>query len=73
VEVVGQERNSTVCERVATVESSCVGAELVTALKTNCVVSSGEKIVTSDIYVSATLEMDVLGAGEDVTAVEQMH
>jgi hypothetical protein len=66
VEVVGQERNGAVCERVAAGESSCVGAELVTALKTNCVISSGEKIVTLDIYVSATLETDVLGAGEDV-------
>jgi hypothetical protein len=54
-------------------ESSCVGAELVTALATNCVVSGGEKIVTSDIYVGATLESDVLGFGEGVADVEQMH
>jgi hypothetical protein len=49
VEVVGQERNGAVCERVAVVESSSVRDELVSALETNCVVSGGEKIVTSDI------------------------
>jgi hypothetical protein len=49
VEVVGQERNDAICERVAAVESSNVGAELVSALETNCVISGGEKIVTSDI------------------------
>jgi hypothetical protein len=70
VEVVGQERNGAVCERVAVVESSSVGAELVTALEMNCVISGGEKIVTSDIYVGATLETDVLGAGEGIVVVE---
>jgi hypothetical protein len=49
VEVVGQERNGTICERVAVVESSSNRDELVSALETNCVVSGGEKIVTSDI------------------------
>jgi hypothetical protein len=32
VEVVGQERNDAICERVAAVESSSVGAELVSIL-----------------------------------------
>jgi hypothetical protein len=49
MEVVGQGRNDAVCERVAMVESSSIRDELVSALETNCVVSGGEKIVTSDI------------------------
>jgi hypothetical protein len=49
MEVVGQERNSAICERVAAVGSSSVGAELVSALETNCVVLGGDKIVASDV------------------------
>jgi hypothetical protein len=49
VEVVAQERNNTICERVAAVGSSSVRAELVSALETNCVVSGGDKIVASDV------------------------
>jgi hypothetical protein len=49
MEVVGQERNIIVCEMVAAVESSSVGAELGSARDTNCVDSGGEKIVISDI------------------------
>jgi hypothetical protein len=49
MEVVDQERNNVVCERVAAVESCSVGAELVSALETNCVVSGGQKIVASDV------------------------
>jgi hypothetical protein len=49
VEVVGQERNDAVCERVAVVKSSSVGAELGSTLETNCVNSGGEKMVASDV------------------------
>jgi hypothetical protein len=49
VEVVGQERNGVVCERVAAVVSSSVGAELGSALEMNCVDSGGEKIVVLDV------------------------
>jgi hypothetical protein len=49
VEIVGQERNGAVCERMAVVESSNIRDELVSALEKNFVVSGGEKIVTSDI------------------------
>jgi hypothetical protein len=63
VEVVGQERNGNVCKRVATVESSSIGAELGFTLEANYVNLGGEKIVGSDVEVGATLEKDVLGAG----------
>jgi hypothetical protein len=49
VEVVGLDRIGAICEGVAAVESSSVGAELVSVLETNCVVSGGEKIVASDV------------------------
>jgi hypothetical protein len=49
VEVVGQERNSAVCERVSTVASSSFGAELGSALETNCIDSVGENIVALDV------------------------
>jgi hypothetical protein len=49
VEVAGHERNGVVCERVAAVESSSVGAELGSALEMNCIDSGGEKIVVSDV------------------------
>jgi hypothetical protein len=49
VEVVGLDRNGAVSKEVAAVESSSVGAELVSALETNYVVSGGEKIVASDV------------------------
>jgi hypothetical protein len=55
------------------VESSSAKAELGSALETNCIDSGGAKIIASDVQVAATLETDVLGAGEGVTAVEQMH
>jgi hypothetical protein len=49
VEVIGLDRNDDVCEGVAAVESSNIGAELVSVRDTNCVVSGGEKILASDI------------------------
>jgi hypothetical protein len=49
VEVVGQERNGAVCERVAVVESSSIGAQLGSTLEMHCINSGGEKIVASDV------------------------
>jgi hypothetical protein len=49
VDVVGLERNDAFCERVAAVESSNVGGELVSALETNYIVLGGEKIVALDV------------------------
>jgi hypothetical protein len=48
VEVVGQERNSAICERVSAVESSSFGAELGSVLEMNRVDSVGENIVALD-------------------------
>ncbi|KAM0824845.1 hypothetical protein ACQ4PT_069938 [Festuca glaucescens] len=77
VEVVAEERQGAVGEKVAAVEGSVGGAASSASLETNCVGTGGEKIVALDgsgvAGVGAATETDVVGAGEGITAVEQMQ
>ncbi|KAM0896926.1 hypothetical protein ACQ4PT_022913 [Festuca glaucescens] len=78
VEVVAEERNGAVGEKVAAAEGSDGGAASSASLETNCVGTGGEKIVASDgsvvaAGVGAATKTDVVDTGEGITAVEQMQ